>query len=306
MLNSDHIMPNPRVVPIFWGSEYLANPQAKTNLIEMVTDIATGGIMKGLVQYGVGEATVDAPVLIDDANPPATLVYTDETGALVDEITKKLVQWINVDRVAPPPSSNDDVNTLYLIIPSTKTILHFFNGPGDKIGNGVQGFHNTGRTSVPPPPTYYWAIVKTQDALDPIFGGDLAKAEAKDGALDFVGGSAGVPNGGAFGLAQKIYHELAEQFVDRDGTFLEVGDDTARNPCANSRIQYRRWNVQKYLSVWDKGCADGRGPISLSTFLHAIGFDFSKGLSALGTNTVSTEFIAGAMRAQPAPDTSGL
>ena len=306
MLNIDHIMPNPHVVPIFWGSEYLANPQAKANLIAMVADIATGGIMKGLVQYGVGQATLDAPVFVDDANPPATLVYTDDTGTLVDDITKKLVQWINVDRVAPPPSSNDDVDTVYLIIPSTKTILHFFNGPNDKIGNGVQGFHNSGRASVPAPPTYYWAIVKTQDALDPIFGGDLAKAEAKDGALDFVGGSAGVPNGGAFGLAQKVYHELAEQFVDRNGTFLEVGDDTKRNPCRDSPVQYRRWNVQKYLSVWDKGCADGRGPISLSAFLHAIGFDFSQGLSTLGANTVSAEFIANTMRAQPAPDTSGL
>ena len=41
----------------------------------MVTDIATGTIMNGLVQYGVGQATLATPVFIDDANPPATLVY---------------------------------------------------------------------------------------------------------------------------------------------------------------------------------------------------------------------------------------
>lgn len=306
MLNIEHIMPNPRVVPIFWGSEYLANPQAKENLIEMVADIATGTIMNGLIQYGVGQATLATPVFIDDANPPATLVYTDDTGALVDDITKKLVQWIDVDHLVPAPSSNDDVNTVYLIVPSIKTIVHFFNGENDKIGNGVQGFHNEGQASVAAPPTYYWAIVKTQDALDPVFVGDLANAEAKDGALDFVGGSAGVPNGGAFGIAQKIYHELAEQFVDRNGTFLEVGDDTTRNPCNDTPLTYRRWIVQKYQSVWDGGCADGRGPISLSAFLHAIGFDFSRGLRGLATNTVSREFIAATMRTQPAPDTTGL
>jgi hypothetical protein len=38
-----------------------------------------------------------------------------------------------------------------------------YNGPNDPIGNGIQAWHNEGVTNPAAPPTYYWAIVKTND-----------------------------------------------------------------------------------------------------------------------------------------------
>jgi hypothetical protein len=78
---------------------------------------------------------------------------------------------------------------------------------------------------------FYWAIVETGDALDGSFKGDLHNAELADGGLDFLGNADGVPNGGKFGIAQKIAHELVEQCVDRNGTFVEIADSTAKNKC---------------------------------------------------------------------------
>lgn len=307
MQNIDHIMPNPRVIPIFWGHEYVANPKTAGNLQQMISDIATGPFVNGMAQYGVQRGTMAAPIFIDDKAPPATLTYTDNKGNLVDEITKTLTKWIKVDKTVPAPPSDNDVNQIYLIVPPLQTLLLFFNTAGDPIGNGVQGFHSEDKILPAPPPHYYWAIVKTNDALDPSFGGDLSKAEAQDGGLDFVGGSKGKPNTGLFGVAQKICHEFAEQCVDRNGSFLEVGDDTTKNACNQTHVVYRGWQVQQYMSVWANGCASGDNPVSLKNFLRSIGFDFQRsGLRSLGSPTISIQFIASRMRTQPAPDTSNL
>jgi len=121
---------------------------------------------------------------------------------------------------------------MYLIIPPSETTPEIYNGPNDPIGNGAQGWHNEGVTNPGPPPTYYWAIVKTNDCGPP------------SGGLTFVNN-----------FSQKVAHELAEQFVDRNGTFKEVGD-----PCLNDSETYRGWQIQKYWSDWDNRCIDGDQP----------------------------------------------
>lgn len=129
----------------------------------------------------------------------------------------------------------------------------------------MQGFHNEGKTNPGPPPTYYWAIVKTEDAGDP-------------STRAFV----------SPGIAQKVAHELVEQFVDRDGSFKELGD-----PCLNNSVDYRGWTIQQYWSDWDNTCINGDNPVSLKKFLTAIGFDFkNEGLRSLGTPTISIDYIA--------------
>ncbi|MDT7813756.1 MAG: hypothetical protein QOJ42_3672 [Acidobacteriaceae bacterium] len=316
MQNIDHIMPNPRVVPIFWGHEYVVNPKTAKNLQRMISDIVTGPFMNGLAQYGIQRGSVTEPIIIDDRNPPATITYTDSKGQLVDEITKQLIKWIKEDKIVPPPPSDDDINQFYLIVPPLLTQINFFNGapgtkgpndPGDPTGNGVQGFHSEDNILPSPPPHYYWAIVKTGDALDGSFKGDLSNAEATDGGLDFLGGTGGIPNGGAFGIAKKICHEFVEQCADRNGSFLELGDNTTKNKCNDTFVNYRGWGVQKYLSVWSNGCSNGDDPVSLKKFLQAINFDFQhKGLRSLGASTINIQFIALTMRGQPAPDTSAL
>jgi hypothetical protein len=288
MPNIDHIMPNPYVVPIFWGHEYAANLRARQNMQKMISDLVTGPFMNGLAQYGVRRGTMHDPIIIDDPNPPATLTYTDSSNTLIDEITKKLISWISAGTV-PQPTGPDDVNRLYVIIPSVKTLVRKYNGVGDPTGNGVQGFHNEGQTSPSPPPHYYWAIVKSQDSLDGSFNNDLANAEAKDGALDFVGGTAGFPNGGIFGIASKVAHEIAEQVVDRAGGFKEIGDA----PCNAIDITYRGWWIQKLWSEWDGKCMPSDSAVSLRQFLRAIGV---QQLSGLRVSTVNVDFIAATMQ----------
>lgn len=269
MANINHIMPKPVVVAIFWGHDYVVNPTTVTNLKQMLSDLVTGPFMNGLVQYGVQRGTLLAPIVIDDTQPPATIVYTDTQNHLRDDITKKLISWIDAGRVPPPPSPSDS-NQLYLIFPPPGTTPQMYNGASDPIGNGAQGWHNEGVTNPAPPPTLYWAIVKTNDA------GDVT-------TLDFVNNVAFV-----------ACHELVEQCVDRNGTFEEIGD-----PCVNTAVRYRGWKVQQYHSDWDNGCINGDSPISLKRFLKAIGFDYPhKGLRSLGTSTINLDYIAFTMQSR--------
>ena len=58
MPDLSHVMPNPRVIPILWGHDYVANP-ATTKLIEqMISDLVTGPFMNGMAQYGIRRGSV--------------------------------------------------------------------------------------------------------------------------------------------------------------------------------------------------------------------------------------------------------
>src|SRR5262245_2992911 len=253
MANIDHIMPKPVVVFILWGHDYVANPATANTLQQMVSDLVTGSFMNGLAQYGIQRGSVML-VTIDDKSPPATITYKDSNGQWTDEITKRLTGWISAGSVPAPPSPTD-INQLYLILPPPETTFETYNGPKDPIGNGIQGWHNTGVTNPAPPPNYYWAIVKTGDV-----GAPASSTQA------FVKGVAG-----------NVGHELVEQFVDRNYSFEEIGD-----PCNNNYFTYRGWSVQQYHSDWDNACINGDNPVSLKQFLTAIKFDFQKsGLRSL-------------------------
>jgi len=89
--NLSHIMPNPKVVPILWGHDYVANPATTKAIEQMVSDLVTGPFMNGMAQYGIRRGSVLTPVIIDDGNPPATIVYTDSHDNFVDQITKQLI-----------------------------------------------------------------------------------------------------------------------------------------------------------------------------------------------------------------------
>jgi len=272
--NLSHIMPNPFVIPIFWGSAYVNNPSTQANLTQMFTDLVTGPFMNGLVQYGVYDAKMHSPIVINDTNPPTSITYTDSKGNLVDDITKKLISWIKAGTVPAPPSPTDN-NTLYMILPPTETTFFINNGKNDPIGNGVQGFHNEGRTNPAGPPVYYWSIVKTNDT-----GHDPS-------TLAFVNG-----------VSKTSCHEIVEQCADINGSWGEVGD----SPCNDILVTYRGWTVQPYWSDWANGCQNGDSPVSMRSFLNSIGFNIQKnGLRSLKTNVINIPFIAKTMQSQPAP-----
>jgi hypothetical protein len=209
MPDLSHIMPSPTVVPILWGHDYVAYPETAKSIEKMISDLVTGPFMNGMAQYGVRRARLAPAIIIDDKNPPSTIVYRDKNNNLIDQITQKLISWIDAG-IVPAPSIISDINQLYIIIPPSETTPETYNGSGDLIGNGAQGWHNEG-VSNPSSPTYYWTIVKTNDCGPP------------------SAGKAFVNN-----FAQKVCHELAEQVVDRNGTFKEIGD-----PCLNDAETYR-------------------------------------------------------------------
>jgi hypothetical protein len=274
MPNIDHVMPKPVVVPILWGHDYVANPATASSLQQLVSDIVTGPFMNGLAQYGVQRGSVTNSTIVDDKNPPATLVYKDMNKNLQDDITKKIINWINAG-ILPSPPSPTDINQLYLMFPPPETTPETYLNAGDPIGNGDQGWHNWGVTNPPAPPTYYWAIVKTNDVGPPT---------STDAFVNNVG--------------PKVSHELVESFVDRNGSFGpgEIGDN-----CNNTDkfYTYRGRTVEQYYSFWDNGCINGDNPVSLKRFLTAINFDFQHhGLRSLGTSVINIDYIATTMQSR--------
>jgi hypothetical protein len=268
----------PHVIPILWGQVYAENPTTVTNISDMLSDLVTGPFMNGMAQYGVQRGTVAPPIVINDPSPPKTIVYRDTNNHLQDDITKQIKAWIAAGLV-PPPGSSNDTNQLYLVIPSPSSTFETFNvaptstSPGDPTGQGIQGWHNTGFTDPAAPPTFYWAIVKT-DFVNSWNNGPIS-------SKNFV----------SLGVAPTICHELVEQFVDRNYTYEEIGDN-----CNNNQYPYRGWTVQQYLSVWDGNvCINGESPVSIKNFLKAIGRDPSKGLRALGDERINISLIAQTM-----------
>jgi predicted RNase H-like nuclease len=96
----------------------------------MISDIVTGPFMNGMAQYGVRRGSVGNTVIIDDTNPPSTIVYTNTSNQLVDQITQKLIGWVKAGLVPAPPSTALDV--MYLIIPPSETTPEMYNGAGDQ------------------------------------------------------------------------------------------------------------------------------------------------------------------------------
>jgi len=269
MPNINHIMPKPVLVPIYWGNDYVQNPSVVNSLQQMLQDLVTGPFMNVMAQYGVRRGTVNPAIVIADPNPPSLWTWTDPNKKLVDQMTQQLIAWINAGTVPAPPSPTD-VNQLYLFFPPPETKLQIYNNASDPTGNGIQAWHNEGGTNPPAPPYYYWAIVKTND-VGPI-----------------------TSPGFISGVSRKFSHELAEQFVDINGSYEEIGD-----PCNNSGYTYRGWAVQLLHSDWDTspsnpcGCVAPDSPISLQKFLTAINFDYKHhGLRTLGTPAIDTDYIA--------------
>jgi hypothetical protein len=272
MTNLSHIMPKPKVVPIFWGHAYAEFPDTAKQMHQMLKDLVLGPFMNGLVQYGVQKATLVDPYIFDDLNSPAKLVWTNQQGTLVDDITGHLIGWIK-DGHVPAPRSENDTSQLYLIFPPTDTVLEIYNDPTDPIGNAIQGFHNEGEGIPAGPQTYYWSIVKTADAGDP-------------STTAFVNG-----------VSRTMCHEIVEQCADIDGSWGEVGDT-----CVDDGVTYRGWSVQQYWSAWDLSCQSGDSPVSVKKFLKAVGFDYkNKSLRTFGMASINLNSIALKMQGQPAP-----
>lgn len=256
-----HSMPNPEVVPIFWGEEYVRYPDALRLSVEMITDLVEGPFMNGLAQYGVARARVLPAVVVE---PQFVVNATQSYRPNEVAVESKLRSWL-ANQIEPPQVN--EINRVYLIIPPTQMVPIIFNGNDDPIGNGIQGihyhvrYHNRSERD-----DLFYAIIKTV-SLDPSSGHSFAQ-----------------------NIAAVVGHELVETFVDRDGGAKEVGDD-----CNSNYFQYKDWPVQMYWSEWSGSCVCGNQPISVLDFLRRSGNGTVKNLLKLKAKVINCDYIANTM-----------
>jgi hypothetical protein len=258
------IIANPRVVPIFWGHNYVTNSNDVTAGVKLISDLVTGPFMNGLVQYGVGRGSVASQFVIDTnrSNPAPTTL--DETQAQA-----QIISWLNAGTVTLAPSV-DETNLLYFLFPPTTTQLTMTDGTTGFCGYHLHGkFNNDSHND-----DLFWAIVSTSGAT-PGTGTTFANS-----------------------VAYCVSHELGEAFSDRDnqGFIADNGCEIGDICETKTFFQYRGWTIEQYWSNWESTCIHGDQPVSLRKFLSSIGFDASHGLRSLNTPVINLEYMASKAR----------
>jgi hypothetical protein len=260
-----HVLRNPGIVLVFWGHNYITNPNDVSALVQLISDLVTGPFMNGLVQYGVTRGSIVGQAVVDTDlhNPaPATL---DENQAQA-----QISSCIKAGIITPAPSVNE-TNLLYFLFPPTTTQLKMNDGSTGFCGYHQHGkFHGNSQND-----DLFWAIVDTTGA-------------ATATGMTF-----------ANKIAFCVSHELAEACTNRDGQGYiadkcEIGDICEASgsvPCCIT-FQYRGWSVEPYWSNWDNACIQGVQPVSLRTFLRSIGVNANQGLRSLNTPDINLAYMA--------------
>jgi len=247
------IIQSPRVQPIYWGKFY--SPLVVRIIESFLADIVTGTYMNNLAQYGIKRGQVLPLVRIADPEPNSL----DDRGDKL-EVQKKLLDWLNHDRV-PRPAVNE-ASLVYLIMPPVITELN----PGD---NGMQGYHTCFKFNDDSArPDVVYCILKTNDT-------------DRTTIMKFLNDSS---------VAQKISHELFEAFND---PFVNGRQELGDGLEDNVYLYKSKWRVQQYLSAWPNGI-NGEQPISMKQFLFAIGKDptVDGAVSSVGIKSFTTDAIA--------------
>jgi hypothetical protein len=260
--NSKRILRAPRIVLVLWGAYYNDNADVVSTAKQLMTDLATGRFMNGLVQYGVGSGSLEGTIVINtDSTNPAPQTFSDV------QMVAQLKAWISSSpaTISPAPAVNES-NLLYFIFPPTTTQLTLSDGT-----TGFCGYHQHAKyNSQSNNDDLFWAIVGTNSSTQ-------ASAKA------FVNS-----------VAYCVSHEFAEAVTDRDGAGViasnncEIGDICE----TQSLFEYRGWSIEQYWSGWDKNCIHGDQPVSLKAFLRSIQFNFANGLRSLNTPVINLRYIA--------------
>jgi hypothetical protein len=266
--NSKRILRAPRIVLVLWGAYYNDNADVVSTAKQLMTDLATGRFMNGLVQYGVGSGSLEGTIVIKtDSTNPAPQTFNDV------QMVAQLKAWISSSpaTISPAPAVNES-NLLYFIFPPTTTQLTLSDGT-----TGFCGYHQHAKyNSQSNNDDLFWAIVGTNQS-------------PQTSAQAFVNS-----------IAYCVSHEFAEAATDRDG-----GGFIASNNCEIGDIcevdgsgqivtfSYRGWDVERYWPDWDKSCIHGDQPVSLRKFLAAINFNTqAQGLRGLNTSVISLSYMA--------------
>jgi hypothetical protein len=238
--------------------------------------------MNGLAQYGIMRGAIVSTKVIDTDTPASNPAPTTQSK---DEIQAQLVTWFNDGTVSPRPSVNE-TNLVYMLFPPPSTKLTYAgtacSPDGDLCGYHEHGKYNSSSNN----DDLFFTIVCTRRARQ-----STGLAFMKD-------------------LSLCVSHEIAEALSDRDDEGFvaknlgvkkdkscEIGDT-----CEQNSFTYRDWSVEQYWSNWDNNCIDGVQTVSLRKYLAEIHFDTNRGLRALGTATINTDYIAVTMASTPKPE----
>jgi hypothetical protein len=186
--HQSHVMPNPKIVLIYWDQYFTDTPDAVTSMDQFVSDMATGNHWPGLGQYGVGSASLQGHVVIDMKTYPTPNTSNPGKSFSESQMQTQLITWLD-DKVVSPKPAGDELNLIYLIIAPSDTTL----SNGNLTSASFCGYHDHGQ----------YSATTTRDNL--IWGTVTGYTKAKTGQA-FVDS-----------ISFCVSHELTEAFPNPDG-----------------------------------------------------------------------------------------
>jgi hypothetical protein len=231
--HQNHVVPNPRVVLIYWDQYFTDTPAAVTSMDQFVSDLATGNYWDGLSQYGVGAASFVGHVVINMTTFPTPNSQNPGQAFSASQMQSQLIAWLDNGVVTPKPAG-DEENLVYFILAPSDTTL---SGPTV----GFCGYHEHGKYNA-------------STSRDNLIWGTVTGWNQATTGQSFVDS-----------ISYCVSHELSESFTNPDGqgyfndNLCEIGDiceAPANGPCCTT-VPYKNWQVENYWSNLDARCIIG-------------------------------------------------
>jgi hypothetical protein len=105
-----HVVPNPRVVLIYWDQYFHDTPAAVTSLGQFLSDLVTGSYWDGLSQYGVGASSFQGNVVIDMTKYPTLNSTKPGQSFSESQMQAQLVAWLDNGVVTPKPPATKRIS----------------------------------------------------------------------------------------------------------------------------------------------------------------------------------------------------
>jgi hypothetical protein len=251
------IIRHPNIVVIAWGHFYVVNPNVVAAGVQLLTDLAGGGYLNGLSQYGVAPGVVVGSVTVDTntTNPAPPTIDKDP-------LRDQLVNWLRGGTINPAPAKNED-SLLYFIFPDPSTRLTLGTT------TGFCGYHN-------------WGKVNSSSDHNDLFFAAIRTDGRTETNIKFMQR-----------ISFCVSHELAEAVTDRDGDGFFDGACEIGDICETKGLYtYRNlWTVEQYWSNWHKACIHGESAVSVRRFVEAVNGSPTS-LRSLDMPEISIESIA--------------
>ncbi|MBV9536143.1 MAG: hypothetical protein JO321_12100, partial [Solirubrobacterales bacterium] len=225
---------------IYWDQYFTDTPEAVISMDQFVSDLANGSYWDGLIQYGVGTASLHGDVVIDMKTYPTPNSQHPGQTFSEQQMQTQLIAWLDQDEVWPKPAG-DEENLVYLIFAPSDTTLSL----GGNVG-GFCGYH-------------YHGSYNATTSRDNLIWGIVSGYEKASTGQEFVNS-----------VSYCVSHELSEAFSNPDGggwfndNGCEIGDicEAAAGGACCITVGYMGWQVEEYWSNLDGRCVSGPLPLS--------------------------------------------